>query len=68
MENLTHTAHATLALGTTLSVLAGLAVALRLITKRLVKSAFAADDWWIIASVIMMWVAGSILAWGRYHC
>ncbi|KAF7513473.1 hypothetical protein GJ744_008767 [Endocarpon pusillum] len=64
MENLTPTAHASLTVGTTLSVLAGVAVVLRLIAKRLVKSRFAADDWWIVGSVLTMWVAGSILAWG----
>ncbi len=52
MENLTPTAHATLIVGTTLSILAGVAVVLRLVTKRLVKSGLAADDWWIVGSVL----------------
>lgn len=66
MENLTPAARASLTVGITLSVLAGVAVLLRLVAKRLVKSGLAADDWWIVGSVVMMWVAGSILAWGEY--
>lgn len=65
MENLTPKAHATIVVGTTLSVLAGVAVALRLVTKRLLKSGLAADDWWVVASVVMMWIVGSLLAWGK---
>jgi hypothetical protein len=65
MENLTSKAHATILVGASLSVVAGIAVALRLITKRLVHSALAADDYWIIPSVVSMWVLGSLIAWGR---
>ena len=48
-----------------LMILSALSVVLRLLARWLLKVKFAADDWWIIATLVMMLAMLSIQAWGK---
>lgn len=47
-----------------LTVVATIAVSLRLLSKNFVKASYAADDWWIIASLLWIYAACGFLIWG----
>lgn len=47
--------------------LTGLAVILRFITRVRSKAALAADDWWVVASLVFFYVYMGIQIWGKYN-
>ena len=52
MEGLNEVGYATLVVSILFAILATLAVIARLWTRRMLKTALSADDWWIIAGLI----------------
>lgn len=52
------------ALSSILTAVASIAVALRLLSKKVVKASYAADDWWIMASLVGQYAESAVLIWG----
>lgn len=46
------------------AVIASIAVGLRLLSKRYTKAAYGADDWWILASLVLFYAWVAVIIWG----
>ena len=46
------------------AVIAGIAVILRLLSKKWTKAAFGADDWWALASLVLFYAWVAVVIWG----
>lgn len=65
MDGLTPNGRAVFASTVSLYFLACVAVALRLVAKSLVKTGFAADDFWIVLALVSSLVSKGFVIWGE---
>ena len=65
MDHFTSQGRAAFASAVSLSVLAGMAVSLRMLAKTVVKAGYGADDWWIIFGLLSFYVSEGVLIWGN---
>ena len=46
------------------AIIAGIAVSLRLFSKRFTKATYGADDWWSLTSLVLFYAWAAVTIWG----
>lgn len=65
MDQVNHSGRTAFAITVSFTTLATIATTLRLLTRNVIKTRYHADDWWILAALVVLLVLAGVQIWGQ---